>query len=181
MSNCAEITATRQWIDNVVVDLNLCPFAKRELNNDTVRLALSSTITEEQLLHELVDELGLLLKHAEIETTLLIHPHVLKDFYDFNDFLSVANELLVEQGVEGIFQLASFHPEYQFAGVAEQDASNYTNRSPYPMLHILREESLSRAIDAFPDVGTIPERNVSLMNQMGTRKLQALLRACYSE
>lgn len=176
-----EIEATRQWLNRVVVDLNLCPFARRELINDKVRFVLSDATTEEQLLRALSDELELLSRQANIETTLLIHPHVLGDFYYFNDFLHAANGFVLDQEFEGIFQLASFHPRYQFAGVEENDASNYTNRSPYPTLHILREESLSRAIDAYPDVETIPERNVALMREMGCSKLRELLRSCYKE
>ena len=176
-----EIEATRQWLNRVVVDLNLCPFARRELTNAKVRFGLSDATTEEQLLRVLSDELELLSRQADIETTLLIHPHVLGDFYDFNDFLHAANGLIVDQGFEGIFQLASFHPRYQFAGVDENDASNYTNRSPYPMLHILRESSLSKAIDAYPDVEAIPERNIQLMQEMGERALRDLLKSCDQE
>ncbi|MFK7729986.1 MAG: DUF1415 domain-containing protein [Pseudomonadales bacterium] len=178
MTTSAELTATKKWVNSVVVDLNLCPFAKRELNNDKVRFVLSDTRKEEVLLETLFDELTVLHSDPNIETTLLIHPLVLNDFYDFNDFLSAANGLIVDQGFEGIFQLASFHPNYQFAGVDENDASNYTNRSPYPMLHILREESLSKAIDAYPDVDGIPQRNVELMQEMGSPKLRSLLSSC---
>ncbi|MEM8500444.1 MAG: DUF1415 domain-containing protein [Pseudomonadota bacterium] len=178
MSDRIEVDATRQWVNNVVVGLNLCPFAKREFMNDKLRFAVTDSTTIERLLEDLLDELNLLCCQAEIETTLLIHPQVLVDFFDFNDFLAAANDLIVDREFEGIFQLASFHPNYQFAGVDENDASNYTNRSPYPMIHILREESLSRTIDAYPDVDAIPERNVALMREMGGSKLRELLRSC---
>ncbi len=178
MSNIAEVNATKKWLNSVVVDLNLCPFAKRELNNDKVRFVLSQVTTEKQLLDILLEELTLLHTDPNIETTLLIHPSVLNNFFDFNDFLFAANGLIAEQGFEGIFQLASFHPNYQFAGVDENEASNYTNRSPYPMLHILREASLTKAIDAYPDVDKIPERNIELMQDMGGDRLRLLLEAC---
>lgn len=181
MNDRTEIDATRQWVSGIVVDLNLCPFAKRELINNKVRFAVTKTTTGEQLLEDLLNELNLLCNQAKTETTLLIHPNVFTDFFDFNDFLASANGLIVDQGFEGIFQLASFHPNYQFAGVDENDASNYTNRSPYPMLHILREDSLSKAIDAYADVDLIPERNVALMQEMGCSKLRDLLSSCYQE
>ncbi len=181
MNDDVEVSATRRWINRVVVDFNLCPFAKRELLNDNVRFSVAKATTIEQLLEELLSELNLLFKQEEVETTLLIHPHVLSDFFDYNDFLDTANGLLVQHQFDGVFQLASFHPNYQFAGTDEHDASNYTNRSPYPMLHILREESLSKAIDAYPDIDAIPERNVTLMKDIGGEKLREVLRACYQK
>lgn len=181
MTSNNEVEASRQWVDRVVVGFNLCPFAKRELNSDRVRFALSAAATEQRLLEDLAAEINLLSRQADIETTLLIHPYVLSDFYDFNDFLFIANEYIVEQNFEGIFQVASFHPNYQFAGVGENDAANYTNRSPYPMLHILREESVSKAIDSYPDVDLIPERNVALMQEMGFSKLRDILKSCYGQ
>lgn len=178
MTTSPEIEATRTWIEKVVIGLNLCPFAKREIANERVRFTLSNANTEEDLLLQLLDEFNTLASQLDIETSLLIHPHVLDDFYNYNEFLHTANALLAEQGFEGVFQLASFHPNYQFADVSKDDASNYTNRSPYPMLHILREESLSKAIDAFPDVEGIPARNVALTQEIGAEKLRGLLRAC---
>jgi len=116
---------------------------------------------------------------ASVETTLLIHPKTLRDFYDFNDFLQVADTLLIDLALEGVVQIASFHPEYQFEGTAPDDVQNYTNRSPNPMLHLIREDSLARAIAAYPDVAHIPERNVALMQSMGSRKVRALLAKCF--
>jgi hypothetical protein len=164
-----------------VVGLNLCPFAKRELVNDRVRFAVTDSTTEEQLLAALQAELELLNNDANIETTLLIHADVLQDFYDYNQFLNVADELLLQMNLDGVYQVASFHPHYQFGGTARDDAENYTNRSPYPMLHLIREESLERAIAGYPDVDQVPERNIALMNRLGQEKLQALLQACFDD
>ncbi len=123
-------------------------------------------------------ELELLNADPSVETTLLIHPAVLQDFYDFNDFLGCADILLLDMELEGIYQVASFHPDYQFGGTRPGDAENYTNRAPYPVLHLLREESLERVIADYPDVDDIPERNIELMNSLGQDKLQALLKSC---
>ena len=119
-----------------------------------------------------------MLDEPELETTLLIHPAVLSDFLDFNDFLGQADELLRRSGLEGVFQLASFHPHYQFAGTAPEDAENYTNRSPYPVLHLLREASLEAAIERYPDTADIPERNIERMESLGSARLKALLDDC---
>jgi hypothetical protein len=179
LENRIIVGAVRRWIETVVVDLNLCPFAGRELVKDRVRLAVTPAITEEQLLAALQKELELLSREPSVETTLLIHPDVLHDFYDYNRFLSYAEGLLVQMKLEGVYQIASFHPDYQFAGTETADAENYTNRSPYPMLHLIREESLERAIAAYPDVDKIPLRNTELMNTLGKDKLQKLLQACF--
>jgi hypothetical protein len=113
-----------------------------------------------------------------VETTLLIHPKVLQDFYDYNQFLNYADDLLVEMGLEGVYQVASFHPDYQFSDTASDAAENYTNRSPYPLLHLLREASLERAIADTPDAAEIPARNINLMNSIGQDKLKALIQGC---
>ena len=155
--------------------MNLCPFAGRELVRNRVRFVVTESNTEEQLLAALATELSLLNADAAMETTLLIHPDVLQDFFDYNQFLDNADRMLVQMGLEGDLQIASFHPDYQFAGTAADDAENYTNRSPYPMLHILREESLARSIAAYPDVEQIPVRNMEQMNNLGRENLQALI------
>lgn len=172
------ILAVRQWVETFVVGMNLCPFAKRELVKNRVRFVTTAATTAEQLLQVLQTELELLNADPSVETTLLIHPAVLQDFYDFNDFLSLADSLLVDMELEGIYQVASFHPDYQFGGTRPSDAENYTNRAPYPVLHLLREESLERVIADYPDVDDIPERNIELMNSLGKDKLQALFRSC---
>lgn len=172
------IEATRRWVEQVVVAFNLCPFAKRELVKDRVRFVVSKAKDEATLLDELAHELALLNVDEAVETTLLIHPQVLQDFYHYNDFLEAADELLVDMNLEGVYQVASFHPDYQFGGTDPGDVENYTNRSPYPMLHLLREDSLSEAIDNYPEVDLIPERNIDCMNEQGLEKMQTLLNAC---
>ena len=172
------IEAPRRWVEQVVVAFNLCPFAKRELVKDRVRFVVSKAKDEATLLDELAHELALLNVDEAVETTLLIHPQVLQDFYHYNDFLEAADELLVDMNLEGVYQVASFHPDYQFGGTEPDDVENYTNRSPYPMLHLLREDSLSEAIDNYPEVDLIPERNIDCMNEQGLEKMQTLLNAC---
>ena len=172
--------AVRRWVETVVVGLNLCPFAQRELANGRVRFAVTAATSEAQLSLALADELTLLQNNPGIETTLLIHPLVLEDFGAYNQFLDLVDRLLRQLNLEGVYQVASFHPQYQFAGTAPDDAENHTNRSPYPMLHLIREGSLERAIREFPGVDEIPTRNIRLMNDLGKEKLQALVRACFS-
>lgn len=169
----------RHWVEEVVVGLNLCPFARRELVNNRVRFTVTPADTEEQLLQVIKDELVLLDSNDAIETTLLIHPDVLQDFYAYNQFLDVADRLLVELDREGVYQVASFHPDYRFAGTEADAAENYTNRSPYPLLHLIREASLERAIADYPDTEQIPARNVELMNKLGQARMRALLHACF--
>lgn len=172
------IKVVRRWIETFVIEFNLCPFVKSELVNNRVRFAVTEAESEEQLLATLQTELELLNNDVSVETTLLIHPQVLQDFYEYNEFLSVADSLLVEMKLEGVYQIASFHPDYQFGGTDSDDVENYTNRSPYPMLHFLREDSLEITIAKYPDVDQIPTRNVELMMSMGLDKLKAMMQNC---
>ena len=165
----------RHWLETFVIELNLCPFAKRELINNRVKFVVSDASTEEQLLADLQQELSHLQDDNEIETTLLIHPHVLQAFDDYNQFLDIVDALLDEEGLLGVYQIASFHPQYRFAETQEDDAENYSNRSPYPILHLLRESSLEQEIARHQDTSLIPQRNIQLLREMGTAKLQALL------
>lgn len=158
--------------------MNLCPFAKRELTRNRVRFALTVAETEEALLMALQAELELLNSNTAIETTLLIHVNVLQDFDDYNQFLNYTDKLLRQTGLEGVYQIASFHPHYRFDGTGSDDAENYTNRSPYPMLHIIREESLAGVIAESANVDQIPARNIALMNKLGQARLRTLLQAC---
>jgi hypothetical protein len=174
----AIVGAVRRWLEDLVIELNLCPFAGSELARNRVRFVMSGATTEEQLLAALEGELLLLNNDAAVETTLLIHPDVMQDFFDYNQFLDTADRLLVSMGLEGVYQVASFHPDYQFADTAKDDAENYTNRSPYPLLHILREASLEQSINAYPDVEQIPLNNIKKMNSLGREKLQTLIRSC---
>ena len=168
--------ATRDWLESVVIELNLCPFAQREFVNNRVRFAISDANSELLLLQALESELQLLFGDATIETTLLVHPQVLGEFGAYNQFLDLADGLLVQMNLEGVFQIASFHPDYQFAGTEPDDAENYTNRAPYPTLHILREASLAKAIASTPDIDQVPERNIQTMNALGEEKLKRLFR-----
>jgi hypothetical protein len=172
------IESVQRWVESFVVDMNLCPYAKRELIRNRVRFVLTAVETEEELLIVLQAELELLHGDSAIETTLLIHAKVLQVFDDYNQFLNHADKLLQQMGFEGVYQIASFHPHYQFGGTDPDDAENYTNRSPYPMLHIIREDSIARAIADSPNAEQIPVRNIELMNQLGQDKLQALMQAC---
>lgn len=175
------IEPVRRWVETLVVGLNLCPFAKRELLKKRIRFSVSQATTEEQLLENLQAELEVLGKEDSIETSLLIHPWVLEDFYHYNQFLDYADTLLAHMNLQGIYQIASFHPHYQFAGTGPDDAENYTNRAPYPLLHLIREESLERAIAKYPDPEQIPRRNIELVESLGRDKMQALLRACFDK
>jgi hypothetical protein len=172
------IESTRQWVETVVIELNLCPFAKRELLNNRVRFYASEASTPEQLLIHLKAELERLERDPSIETTLLIHPHTLLDFFDYNQFLDVCDALLIDMKLQGIYQIASFHPHYCFIDTHADDVENYTNRSPFSMLHLIREQSLERALANYPDADKIPERNIVLLKSLGREKMRALLQAC---
>ncbi|MDC1286690.1 DUF1415 domain-containing protein [Gammaproteobacteria bacterium] len=171
----AIILSVRNWVESFVVGLNICPFAGRELRQERIRFVVSTATTEAELLASLQAELEWLDTHPAIETTLLIHPRVLQDFNDYNQFLETADDLLCALGMEGIYQLASFHPHYQFAATAAADVENYTNRSPYPLLHLLREQSIERNIASYPDTEQIPLRNIELMKRLGITRLKQLL------
>lgn len=178
--NHAEIVqASRNWVESVVIALNLCPFAKQELVNNRIRFQVSADQTPEALLRDLEQELNLLSDDAQIETTLLIFPDVLDDFYEYNDFLEQADALLVAMDLEGVYQIASMHPNYQFEGTEIDDAENYSNKSPYPMLHLIREDSLEKAIQNYPDVENIPDRNIEKLSELGRDKMESLLLACF--
>lgn len=164
--------AVYRWLDTFVVGMNLCPFAGPEIARHRVRLVVSAARDEGALLTALQDEIIALAGDSTTETTLLIHPQVLRDFLDYNDFLNVCEQLLRDMNAEGEFQIASFHPQYQFAGTQAADAENYANRSPYPLLHILRESSVTRAVDSYPKVDEIPERNIARLKALGTAQLQ---------
>jgi hypothetical protein len=165
-----------RWLNSVVIGLNLCPFASKPTRENRVRFQISTATTEEQLLSELSDEMRLLdaTPTAELETTLLIIPQLLGDFYDYHQFLGWAQANLKRDGWHGIYQLASFHPDYCFAGAEQDDPENLTNRAPYPIVHIIREQSLSAALNYVEDVEGIPERNkirVAELNEAERREL----------
>ena len=176
----AIINTVQRWVETFVVGLNVCPFAKREVVKNRVRYCVSQADTRELLTADLERELNRLKDNDAIETSLLIHPGVLQDFYDYNDFLHTANTLVRVMGLDGVFQVASFHPNYQFAGTEPADAENHTNRSPYPILHLLREKSLTVAIDAYPGAEDIPNKNIKIMNELGGEYLQNILKQCFN-
>lgn len=172
------LALTQSWVDRVVIRLNLCPFAKAVQVRGQVKYCLSAAETEAELLRDLGRELkALALADPQVvDTTLLVHPHVLKGFQDYNDFLAEADAELVALGLEGELQIASFHPDYCFADSEPADPANYTNRSPFPMLHLLREASVSRAVDSFPETSRIYERNIATLRALKPEELSELLR-----
>ncbi len=172
------IAQTRAWIDSVIVALNFCPFARRELERDSVRFQVLREDSLEHYLLALNDECLLLDREPEIETSLLILPQDFAVFETFLDLLEMANALLVEQGYRGIYQLASFHPDYCFADAPTNDPANYTNRSPFPLLHLIRESSIERAVANYPQPEQIPARNMALAREKGSLEMQALLATC---
>jgi hypothetical protein len=172
------LAITQSWLERVVIGLNLCPFAKAVQARGQVRYRLSVAQSVEALLVDLREEL-LALQDADpnlVDTALLVHPQVLQDFLDYNDFLAEADALLSELGLEGTLQIASFHPDYCFADSDPDDAANYSNRSPFPMLHLLREASVSRAVDTFPDTASIYERNIATLRALTPDEVRGLLR-----
>ena len=167
----------RRWLERAVIGLNLCPFAKAVYVKQQVRIVVSDASTERALLEELGEELALLRDtHTEqIDTTLLVHPQVLGDFLDYNDFLGNADALVEALDLDGVLQVASFHPQYQFADSEPGDADNLTNRAPYPTLHLLREDSVARAVEAYPEPDAIIERNVATVQALGAEGFAQLL------
>lgn len=163
------INKTKEWLEKAVIGLNLCPFARAAYIKNQIRFVVSTATDTDGLLIDLIAEMKHLARtEASVtDTTVLIHPEVLKDFLDYNEFLEVADATVIELGLEGTLQVASFHPQYQFAGTLADDISNYTNRSPYPILHLLREESISNAVDTYPNAEGIPDKNIETMNKLG--------------
>jgi len=166
------IAATKAWLEKDVIGLNLCPFAKAVHVAGQIRYKVSPATTSICLARDLAEELILLQETdpAEVDTTLLVHPRVFEDFYDSNDFLDEAEDLLQKLGLAGKIQIASFHPRYQFDGTTVDDPTNRTNRSPYPTLHLLREASVERAVENYPDAEGIPERNIETMRRLEREK-----------
>ena len=170
------LSKTRHWLEKAVIGLNLCPFAKAVYVKNQVRLVVSHARHADDLLEELDRELDLLVgtPAAELDTTLLIHPTLFEDFLDFNDFLEVAEGVVDEHGLEGVVQLASFHPQFQFDGSEPDDISNYTNRAPFAILHLLREDSVERAVEAYPEAEAIFEQNIATLQKLGHAGWNAL-------
>ena len=169
VTNEEAIAATKLWLERAVIGLNLCPFAKGVHVKNQIRYMVSAAQTSEELLRYVMNELEVLaeVSRDKIDTTLLIHPHVLTDFLDYNDFLEVVDAALEDVDLAGELQVASLHPQYQFADTELDDITNYTNRSPYPTLHILREASINEAVAAFPEAEQIFEKNIETMRRLG--------------
>lgn len=160
---------TKQWLEKAVIGLNLCPFAKAPYVKNRVRITVSYAKHLDGFLEDLDRELQLLgaTPTDELETTLLVHPFLFEDFFVFNDMLDIAEAAIEDNKLEGIVQIAPFHPHFQFADTQIDDVSNFTNRSPYPTLHLIREEGIEKATQAFPDAADIFERNINLLKEMG--------------
>lgn len=168
-----QLNRVRDWVERIVVGWNLCPFARKEMVNDRICYQLSEARSEEELLTELALGLERLERDERWETTLLVHPYVLQDFDDYNQFLSLVDALLEQMDLLGVFQVASFHPDYRFEGTSPEDAENYTNRSPYPILHLIREESMARVLESYPEPEKIPERNIEYLRNLSEDELDS--------
>ena len=176
VADAEAVERTRIWLERAVIGLNLCPFAKAVHAKRQIRYVVSAAGSEEALLADLMHELQLLAAAdpGDIETTLLIHPRVLTDFLDYNDFLDLADAAVEELGLDGFLQVASFHPDYQFADSEPDDIANYSNRAPFPTLHLLREESVDKAVAAFPEAERIYETNIETLRKLGHAGWRAL-------
>lgn len=178
MSDEKIISQTKKWITDVVVGCNFCPFAAREVKRGSIQYVVLHDAIMPIVRASLTQALKELDNNSGVETTLLIIPTGIENFDDYLDLLADAEGFLATKGYEGIYQLASFHPEYLFAGASASDPANYTNRSPYPMLHLLREASVSKAVDSHPDIDAIPSTNIRFANEQGLVFMKQLLASC---
>ncbi|WP_428612531.1 DUF1415 domain-containing protein [Shewanella sp.] len=169
---------TQSWVEKVIMKYNICPFARREVERNSIRYTVAQHSQIDKVLDELIQECHLLEQQPQIETTLFIMPRGFEGFYLYLDLVDIANDLLIEQGFEGVFQLASFHPDYCFEGEPQDSAANYTNRAPYPTLHIIREASMERALADYDDPESIPERNIAFAERKGEAFFVKLLQSC---
>ena len=176
------IEKTKLWVKEWVIRLNLCPFAKVPFAADRIRFVVFEGTDMEKFIQMIGEELQLLEKAppSEIETTLLIHPDLLTDFLDYNDFQEVCDEILEDLELDGEIQIATFHPDYQFEGTRPKSAENYTNRSPYPMLHFLREASVEKAQNLYLNISEIPDNNIRKLKEMGTTEILKQLENIYT-
>lgn len=171
-----EISQTRQWIEDIIVGLNFCPFAKKELVNDTIYYYLSHQKKLKLALTELFEQCHYLQRNTQIETSLVVFDQGFKSFEQYLELVDYANELLIDSEYDGVFQFATFHPDYYFDGVGIDDAENYTNRSPYPVIHILREESLTRVLSTYKNPENIPDNNIALAQKKGRTYFEQVLK-----
>lgn len=179
MTDSTIIEHTNNWIKSVVIGLNFCPFAAKAVIQNTIHYSVQQTATISSALEELEKQLQLLDANDKLETTLIIFPNDFQDFQPYLDLVKKAERLLSKLNYDGVYQIASFHPDYCFAGADENDPANYTNRSVYPMLHLLREDSITKALSTFKNPEMIPERNVDLAREKGLKYMQVLRSACF--
>ena len=172
------IIQTKCWLQSVVVECNFCPFAKRELDRGSVRFVVCDELKTESCVESVFEECVFLDSNEAVETTLIVFSKTFKSFDDFLDCVDIAEQLLTQQGYDGVYQMASFHPHYCFSDASDDDAANYTNRSPFPMLHLLREKSLEKALLSYPDPENIPKRNVDNAREIGFEEMKAKLDRC---
>lgn len=174
------ISQTKKWIWEVVIGLGFCPFASREMQRNTVRFSIVDTVQPTTGLEAFIKECNFLDEHAETATTLLVFPNAFPDFMEFLDLVEMTEDWIVKAELEGIYQVASFHPHYLFEGAPDDDPANYTNRSPYPMLHLLREDSLEQALANYPgDPEEIPDRNIRVARGKGLEAIRRLRDSCF--
>ena len=175
MNQSQIIKAVKYWLENTIIKFNFCPFAKREFINQTIHYQVSEVIEEKGRLCVIAEQFKYLDRYSSIETSLVILPKGLENFFDYLDFLSLAEEAILQLGYEGVYQLASFHPDYCFEGLKQDDAANYTNRSPFPIIHILRESSLDKALEFHANPESIPLTNISVAREEGSTTFREIL------
>lgn len=173
----SHIKQTQAWLSDIIIDLNLCPFAKKEFVNETIHYYVSNHTSFDKALEMLIHQCEFLKNNDSIETALIIFDQGFTQFEEYLDLLDYSNQLIEESGYEGIFQIASFHPEYCFEGEDANDPANFTNRSPYPMLHILREDSLEKVLTTYKEPEKIPEQNIQLAREKGSEFFKAKLKS----
>ncbi|KTC72421.1 hypothetical protein Lbir_1196 [Legionella birminghamensis] len=169
------VNKTKQWIENFIIRFNLCPFAKKEMRKKSVRFQVAEVSNMEEALQALLDELVYLESNPAIETSFLIYPQHFEDFFYYLELVERGDSLIQKVNLEGVFQIASFHPDYYFANTPSDDVCNYTNRSPYPMLHLLREANLEKAIERYGDTESIPENNMRLLRTLGLEAVKKII------
>ncbi len=171
----------QQWLEELVIGLNLCPFAFKVVQQNTLRYHICDSKATEEILKHLAQEFHILDQDKTVSTSLLVIPNAFESFYDFLDLIDLANELLLTLNYEGVYQLAHFHPKYTFADTLAHEAENYTNRSPYPCLHLIREDEMEKVLENYPNPESIPENNIAKMNEVGSEKLRLFLQSLMTE
>ncbi len=178
MDSQPAVSATVKWLKTFIIEFNICPFASQVESQNSIRFQLVKETDVEKRLTAVIAEYDFLDSHPETATTLVIFSNGLSCFNEYLDFFDISQQLLIQRGYEGVYQLASFHPDYCFAGSHQDDAANFTNRSPFPMLHIIREESIEKALQHYPNPEQIPDRNIELTRQLGLETLKKIFAEC---